>query len=178
MDAVLLALAQREGDACRNVSGKRCVVYSEKSFQIRMMSVMREKFAFGQVHWLKVGIGVVVFLVVVSIVLRILAFLLPLVILGALVFFGIKLVAQNGSDRERWEAWGKQFGERAERWGKQFERQVQSWSGRGAETAEAEPKHKNEAKRKNDEDVLEIEYAEPLPERGKAKRHADEESYL
>jgi hypothetical protein len=145
------------------------------------MTAMREKFTFGQVNWLKIVIGVVVFLVGFSIVLRILVFLLPLVILGALgalVFFGIKLVAQNGSDPERWEAWGKQFGERAERWGKQIEQQVQSWSGRGAETAEAEPKHKNEAKRKNDEDVLEIEYAEPLPERGKAKRHADEESYL
>jgi hypothetical protein len=139
---------------------------------------MREKSAFGQVNWLKIVIGVVVFLVIVSVILRILTFLLPLVILGVLVFFGVKLIAQNGSDRERWEAWGKQFGERAERWGKQIERQAQRWSGRSAETAEAEPKHKNEAKRKNDEDVLEIEYAEPLPERGKAKRHADEESYL
>jgi hypothetical protein len=150
---------------------------------------MSEKFTFGQGNWLKPVIGIVVFLVVVSVAFRIVSFLLPLVILGALIFFSIKLIAQNGSDRERWGAWGEQFSkqaerlgeqfsEQAERWGRQMEQQAKLWAGCGTETTEAEPKRKNESKRKNDEDVLEIEHAEPSPERGKAKRRTDEQAYL
>lgn len=138
-------------------------------------------------NWLKPIIGLVVFLIVASILFRVIAFVLPIVIVGALIFFGIRLFSQNGTDRALWEAWAKRFGERAERWGKAFGAQAEHWArqfGRNATgcskevQSTPEPEAAQPHKRKNDEEVLEIEYEEVPAGRVKAKRGVSDVEYL
>ncbi len=139
--------------------------------------------------WWQPIIGIVIFLVVISLIFRLISFMLPILIIGALIFFGIKVFSKNGTDKERWEAWGRQFGadaerwgrglgERAERWGKQFEHKMRGWT-----QGECEPKPEalpHKPKRKNDEEVLEIEYEDEPPTRreSKSKRTAHDVEYL
>lgn len=93
-------------------------------------------------------------------------------------------------ERGRWEAWGKQFGEDAARWGKDFGERAADWAKQmqARTTCRSEDAHspaktspERPRKRKNDEDVLEVdyeEYEEVPSERPKAKRHAEAEEYL
>lgn len=140
--------------------------------------------------WLKPVIGIIFFTVVVSIFFKALTFLLPIVIIGALIFFGIRFFNQNDAERERWQAWGKQFGEDAARWGKDFGERAADWAKQmqarttcHSEDADstAQTSQERPHKRKNDEDVLEVdyeEYEEVPSERPKAKRHAESQEYL
>ncbi|MCE7946612.1 MAG: hypothetical protein DYG88_04195 [Chloroflexi bacterium CFX4] len=156
---------------------------------------MRGRFERGQHGWHYKGswwqpiIGLIIFLVVISLIFRIVSFILPILLIGALIFFGIKLFNKNGTDKARWEAWGRQFGadaerwgrdfgERAERWGKQFEHKMRGWTHSEGEPDQDELPRK--PKRKNDEDVLEIEYEDEPPARreGKGKRTPHDVEYL
>ncbi len=140
--------------------------------------------------WLKPVIGIIFFTVMVSIFFKALTFLLPIVIIGALIFFGIRFFNQNDAGRERWQAWGKQFGEDAARWGKDFGERAADWAKQmqarttcRSEDADstAQTSQERPHKRKNDEDVLEVdyeEYEEVPSERPKAKRHAESQEYL
>lgn len=138
--------------------------------------------------WFKFGIGTILFLVMISIVFRAIAFVLPILIIGALIFFGLSLFKQNGTDPKRWERWGEQFGELAERWGRDFGARAERWARQFEHSMTGCSREKQDdlrasderpRKRKNDEEVMEIEYEElSTAGRPKAKRHADAEEYL
>jgi hypothetical protein len=129
-------------------------------------------------NWMKPIIGLVVFLIIASIMFKVIALVLPIAIVGALIFFGIQLFSPNGTDRARWEVWAERFGERAEHWAKQFERNVTGCSKGAQSTPESEAAQPR--KRKNDEEVLDIEYEEVQApgERGRAKRDLSDVEYL
>lgn len=90
--------------------------------------------------WLKPVIGIIFFMVVMSIFFKALTFLLPIVLISTLIFFGIKFFNQNGVERGRWEAWGKQFGEDAARWGKDFGERAATGLSRCKRARHAAPK--------------------------------------
>ncbi|MCS6870476.1 MAG: hypothetical protein RML95_13675 [Anaerolineae bacterium] len=137
--------------------------------------------------WLKPALGIFVFLVIVSLVFKLVLSLLPVVIVGALILFSVRLLGQNGLERERWEAWSERLGERIKRWAEQVSQRAEDWAKQfeyqttGRSRAQESARgtfEEHPRKRKNDEEVLEIEYEEVSTVHGKAKRRSEDVEYL
>ncbi|PJF36934.1 MAG: hypothetical protein CUN49_02905 [Candidatus Thermofonsia Clade 1 bacterium] len=109
--------------------------------------------------WFKPMIGIFILFMVFGFAFNIFKFALPAIIFGFFIFFFIRMMSAGGMGAGPWEAWRERT-------------KGYTDAPSDSEPAEGRPK------RKNDEDVLDIE-DDVLPEEsGKPKRRLDEVEYL